>query len=98
MMASNPRTPVYRGEVVLPLTERQIEMLTLVAHGETASGIARLLGISIHTVKNTCQDARMRLGARTLAEAVYRWVTSVHWQGGCPECQHTARRRAGGAA
>lgn len=77
MTDTRPRTPVYRGEIVLPLTERQIEMLTLVAHGETARGIAGLLGISIRTVEHTCQEARVRLGARTLAEAVYRFVRAT---------------------
>lgn len=74
---TNPRTPAYRGAVVLPLTVRQRQVLYLVAHGETAPTSAALLGISPHTASNLCERARVRLGARTLAEAVYRLLRAT---------------------
>ena len=53
------------------LTPRQREVLALTAAGETAAGIAALLGVSPETAQNHMEAVRLRLGAATQAHAVY---------------------------
>jgi DNA-binding CsgD family transcriptional regulator len=54
-----------------PLTRRQLDCLWLAALGLTAPQTARKLCISEQTVKNHLQDARIKLNAKTTAQAIY---------------------------
>jgi DNA-binding CsgD family transcriptional regulator len=51
-------------------TPRQLEVLALVAAGRTRAEIARALGLSYQTVQTHCDDARRRLKAQNLPQAV----------------------------
>ena len=51
------------------LTERQIEVLRLVAQGMSNRGIADRLGISSRTAEHHVQDIYLRIGASTRAAA-----------------------------
>ena len=66
---SHPGDCPSRGET---LTPRQIEVLRLLAQGETTEEIAGSLGISIHTVRRHVQDVLARLKVHSKAEAVSR--------------------------
>ena len=66
---------IPRGEAILrsaavSLTRREIEILTLVAEGETNRGIAVLLHISPHTANRHLSNILLKLGAANRAEAV----------------------------
>ena len=54
------------------LKGRQIEVLTLLAQGQSNARIAKTLGFSLSTVKADVQTLLERLGAKTRAEAVQR--------------------------
>lgn len=58
----------------LPLTRREIEVLTLMAHGATSAQIARRLVIAPDTVKTHSKNILRKLGASTRAEAVARFM------------------------
>jgi DNA-binding NarL/FixJ family response regulator len=51
-------------------TDRQLEILRLVAAGDTSQRIARKLGIHIKTVENHRQRIRQKLGVHSVAEMV----------------------------
>ncbi|WP_271552778.1 helix-turn-helix transcriptional regulator [Bradyrhizobium sp. CCBAU 45394] len=53
-----------------PLTFRQRQCLTWSARGKTMSETGTILGISERTVLYHLQDARLRLGAQTITQAV----------------------------
>ncbi|HAF62381.1 MAG TPA: hypothetical protein DCK95_08645 [Anaerolineaceae bacterium] len=53
------------------LTRRQYQCLQLTAAGLTANAIAHRLEISERMVRAHLRDARLRLDARSTAEAVY---------------------------
>jgi len=53
-----------------PLTERERQIVTLVAAGGNSGDIARALFLSPETVKSHAQNAMAKLGARTRAHAV----------------------------
>lgn len=53
-----------------PLTFRERELLTLLARGSTAQGIADAATLSADTVRTHIRNAMRKLGARTRAEAV----------------------------
>jgi two-component system nitrate/nitrite response regulator NarL len=53
-----------------PISDREREVLQLLAEGETISGIARRLHLSAHTVKNHVRRAMAHLGVHTRLEAV----------------------------
>lgn len=57
------------------LSPREQEVLALVAQGKTAKQIAVCLELRPSTVRTHLEHARDRLGARSLAEAVARWLT-----------------------
>lgn len=61
---------------VSDLTPRQLEVLRMRAAGITQYDVARRLGISEQTVKNTSRDAYARLDVSGLAEAMNKlgWV------------------------
>jgi len=52
------------------LTDRQADVLGLLARGLTARRAGELLGIDEQTVKGHAKDARRRLEARSTAHAV----------------------------
>ncbi|HZA60321.1 MAG TPA: helix-turn-helix transcriptional regulator [Actinomycetota bacterium] len=52
------------------LTPRQRDVLTHVADGRTTDEIARILGLSPHTVKNYLERIYERLDARDRTQAV----------------------------
>jgi ATP/maltotriose-dependent transcriptional regulator MalT len=55
-----------------PLSERELEVLTLLASGRTNSEIARDLFVSVGTVKSHTGNIYRKLGARNRAEALAR--------------------------
>lgn len=55
------------------LTQRQLDVLQLVADGQSNKRIAAKLGLSIHTVKLHLHNASLRLGARNRTEAAMRF-------------------------
>lgn len=55
------------------LTQRQMDVLQLVADGQSNKRIADRLGLSIHTVKLHLHNANLRLGARNRTEAAMRY-------------------------
>ncbi len=63
-----PVTPV--GGNGIPLTEREQEIMTLVAAGSQGAEIAERLFLSPETIKSHVQNAMGKLGARTRAHAV----------------------------
>lgn len=56
----------------ISLTPRQKECLRMTAQGLTARAIALALGISVRMVRWHLQQARERLSASSLAQAVYK--------------------------
>jgi len=59
------------GEDAPPLlTPREAEILTLVGQGMSNKGVARALGISVHTVKFHLEALFAKLGANSRTEAV----------------------------
>jgi DNA-binding NarL/FixJ family response regulator len=54
------------------LTPRETQVLDAIASGLTNKGVARQLGISLHTVKFHTESLFRKLGARTRTEAVAR--------------------------
>ena len=52
------------------LTPREMEVLGAIGDGLTNKGIARKLGISLHTVKFHVESLFRKLGARTRTEAL----------------------------
>lgn len=53
-----------------PLSDRQVQVLTLVADGRTDAEISRRLGISTATGRKHVGNILQRLGARSRAHAV----------------------------
>ncbi len=70
---SGLRQPVsaYRLDWVCLLSERQRDVMQLVAHGYTEYRIARTLGIGVWIVKADKGRARELLSARNVPHAVY---------------------------
>ena len=56
------------------LNEREIEVLTMVAHGKTSAQIARTLRMSKRTVDFHIDNARVKLDAATRTEAAIKAV------------------------
>ena len=53
-----------------PLTARERQVIGLYADGLTRPEIAKLLGVTFHTVREHTDNARAKLGASTIAHAV----------------------------
>ena len=53
-----------------PLSERELEVLNLIAEGQSNKLIAHSLGISEHTVKTHVASIMAKLGASSRTEAV----------------------------
>jgi DNA-binding CsgD family transcriptional regulator len=73
---SNPR----RARDGDPLTEREIQILSLVAGGETTATIARRLGISENTIKGHLTHVYKKTGSRNRVQAtryyLHRYTTT----------------------
>jgi DNA-binding NarL/FixJ family response regulator len=66
---------VARNEIWPKLTvlnEREIQMLTLVARGNTSAQIAEIIGLTKRTVDFHLDSARQKLGAATRTEAAFK--------------------------
>jgi DNA-binding CsgD family transcriptional regulator len=63
------------------LTRREVEVLRLMAGGDTNGRIARRLVISEGTVKSHVKHILRKLGAANRAEAVSRWLGMEHERG-----------------
>lgn len=57
------------------LTRREVDVIRLMAHGETNNGIARKLTITVGTAKTHVKSIMRKLEATNRAEAVARWLT-----------------------
>ncbi len=53
-----------------PLSQRQCDVLALLAEGGTDAEIAKALGVKVTTVHRHVLDIRVKLGARNRAHAV----------------------------
>ena len=69
-LALDGRDAAGSFDVAGALTEREAEVLALLADGLNGPEIANRLGISPETVKSHAGNLKLRLGARTLAHAV----------------------------
>jgi DNA-binding CsgD family transcriptional regulator len=56
------------------LTEREVEVLRLVAHGRTNQEVAMLLVVSPHTVRKHLENAYAKLGVHTRTAAARRFL------------------------
>ncbi|UFX48883.1 LuxR family transcriptional regulator [Bradyrhizobium quebecense] len=56
----------------ISLSPRELECLEWAAHGKSAWEIGRILGISHHTAASYLNNAREKLGVRTIIQAVLR--------------------------
>jgi two-component system response regulator DegU len=63
-------------DIVTPLTERELQILTLVADGNANKRIARILGVSEQTIKNHVSGILRKLNANDRAHAVMLAVRS----------------------
>ena len=69
-----------REKVVVPLTNREIQILSYIANGNTNKEVAYVLGISEQTIKNHISAILRKLNANDRAHAVAmairnQWVT-----------------------
>lgn len=60
-----------------PLSSRELEVLTLRAHGLSTGEAATALGVAYQTAKNHCNNAFLRLGVNCVEEAYIAlgWLT-----------------------
>jgi DNA-binding CsgD family transcriptional regulator len=89
--------PAFQGASLLPgsvLTRREVDVLRLMANGDTNSRIASRLIISEGTVKSHVKHILRKLGAANRAEAVCRWLRDERdaRPGAPPEDIRTASR------
>lgn len=73
-----PSTPSEEGTGELPLTNREREVITLIALGDETAQIAEKLHISPDTVRTHVRNAMSKLGARTRAQLVALVLCSEH--------------------
>ncbi len=55
-----------------PLTDRELEVLSYLGKGMQAEGIARVLGVSLHTCRGYMKSLHSKLGVSTQLEAVIK--------------------------
>jgi HD-GYP domain-containing protein (c-di-GMP phosphodiesterase class II) len=79
--AAGHRVPPVRRELVAGLTRRELDVLRLVARGQTLKEMGRSLGIAPKTADNHIQNLYAKIGVRTRAGAtlfaVERGLTEV---------------------
>lgn len=68
--ASNPVEPAAPSPTSCPLTDRELEVLQLLAKGKDTVGVAKALCISLLTVKNHLRNIFARLGVNERTHAV----------------------------
>ncbi len=71
LVAAGQRAPETRTDYVAGLTEREVEVLRLVAHGHTNREIARRLTVSPKTVENHLYNLYGKLNVSTRAAATF---------------------------
>jgi DNA-binding NarL/FixJ family response regulator len=69
-LAGVARNRIWPNQV--PLNDREVEALTLVARGRTSGQIAQTLGLTKRTIDFHLDNARMKLGAATRTEAAIK--------------------------
>jgi LuxR family maltose regulon positive regulatory protein len=67
-----PSTEVPESDLIEPLSEREIEVLQLIAEGLTNREIAARLYLSVNTVKVHSRNIYGKLGAHNRTEAAAR--------------------------
>ncbi|WP_420997534.1 response regulator transcription factor [Cupriavidus sp. 30B13] len=85
-VASDPETP-SAGSHLLNITERQYEVLALLARGYPIKTVSRLLNISVATAKTHACTLYQRLQVRNKGEAVYVALqrgAKLSWPGPAP--------------
>jgi len=70
VLAPHPRNGVVHDTAAIHLTNRELEVLMLLAHGAGTGTIAERLGVSNHTVHNHIAVVLNKLGVHSRAEAV----------------------------
>jgi len=60
--------------VTIVLSDREHEVMRLLAEGKTRRQVALLLGISKNTVNNYCNGAYSKLGAIRVGDAIANYV------------------------
>jgi DNA-binding CsgD family transcriptional regulator len=67
----------HDGDAVSTLTARELEVLALMARGQTNAAIARALVVQEGTVKYHVKNVLRKMGARSRADAVARYVRAT---------------------
>lgn len=67
-----PLTPPPATEATPALTTRELDVLTYLGKGMPARGIARVLGITLHTCRGYLKSVYAKLGVSTQLEAVVK--------------------------
>lgn len=70
VLAPHPRNGILHDATAIHLTNRELEVLMLLAHGAGTATIADRLGVSHHTVHNHIAVILNKLGVHSRAEAV----------------------------
>ncbi len=63
---------IVKSAVVEPLSERELEILQLIAEGLTNQEVADRLYLSLHTVKVHARNIYAKLGVKSRTQAVAR--------------------------
>lgn len=64
-------TELYGTDEGPSLSPREIECLYWTAHGKDIASVAHILSISIHTARDYLKSARLKLGCRTVPQAIH---------------------------
>jgi LuxR family maltose regulon positive regulatory protein len=72
VLAQESAAPNVGERLSEPLSERELEMLGLVAAGKSNGGIASGLFVSLSTVKTHINNLYRKLGARSRTQAIAR--------------------------
>jgi len=75
--ASMARGPVAPRRPDVGLTDRELEVVTLLCQGLSNAAIAQRLWLTEKTVKNHLNHIFAKLGVRSRTEAVIRWTSPV---------------------
>jgi len=73
--ATSTKSKVDQSELIEPLSEREIEVLQLIAEGLTNQEICSKLCVTLNTVKTHTRNIYAKLGAHTRTQAVARGRT-----------------------